>query len=66
MWTIDAPCSRCAHRQSATHTPETPCTDRAEIITRLQELTGTLNAAPFVDGPGDGILIVACKDFAAA
>ena len=67
MWTIDLACSRCKHRQSAQNpTPATPCTDRAEIVTSLQVLTNTLNAAPHSDGPGDGILIVACKDLAVA
>lgn len=67
MWTTDMQCSRCKHRKSAQNpNPATPCTDRAEIITALQPLTGILNAPPHSDGPGDGILIVACKDFAVA
>lgn len=66
MWTIDAPCSRCTHRKTPQHTPATECLDRAALITSLQTLTGELNASPFVDGPGDGIIIVACKDFAVA
>jgi hypothetical protein len=67
MWTIDMGCSRCTHRQSPQNpTPATPCADRVEIVRGLQALTTTLNAAPFEDTPGDGILIVACKDFAVA
>lgn len=66
MWTIDAQCSRCKHRKTPQHIPETECLDRAEIIGRLQALAGTLNAEPYIDGPGDGILIVACKDFVVA
>jgi hypothetical protein len=59
MWTIDAPCSRCCKK------PE--CKDRPEVIKTLTSLTGALNTEePFIDGPGDGVLIVSCKDFAVA
>lgn len=59
MWTIDAQCSRCGKKEA--------CKDRPEIIKALSPLTNRLNTEPeFVDGPGDGILIVACKDFAGA
>lgn len=66
MFTLDAQCSRCAHRQTPQHIPETPCTNRAEIIGTLSDLVGRLNAEPLVDGPGDGMLIVACSDFKVA
>lgn len=66
MWTIDAQCSRCTHRTTPQHTPATPCGDRAVLVAGLQALTNELNAPPLADGPGDGILIVACKDFAVA
>jgi hypothetical protein len=66
MWTIDAQCSRCTHRTTPQHAPATPCGDRAVLVTALQNLTSELNALPLVDGPGDGILIISCKDFAVA
>lgn len=66
MWTIDAQCSRCTHRTTPQHTPDVPCLDRAEIVRSLQALTTTINAEPFESSPGDGILIIACKDFAVA
>jgi len=57
MWTIDAPCARCSKKPS--------CKDRPEIIKTLSPLSNKLNTEePFTDGPGDGILIVACKDLA--
>lgn len=66
MWTIDAQCSRCVHRQTPQHIPEVACANRAEIINDLSALVGRLNVAPLVDGPGDGLLIVSCSDFAVA
>jgi len=57
MWTIDARCSQCAHKSE--------CKDRPEIIRTLTALQGQLNTDDaFTEGPGDGIMIVACKDFA--
>lgn len=56
MWTIDTRCSQCKHKPD--------CKDRTAILTTLSPLSNTLNTdAQHVDGTGDGILIVACKDF---
>jgi len=57
MWTIDAPCARCSKKDK--------CADRPEIIKTLSPLANKLNIEEkFVAGPGDGILIMACKDLA--
>ncbi len=57
MWTIDAQCSRCCKKDE--------CEDRTKIIGTLSPLSNDLNAqAEHVNSPGDGVLIVACQDFA--
>ena len=59
MWTIDSRCSRCWKKGG--------CSDRVALIGALSPLTNTLNTEePHVSGPGDGVLIVACNDFAIA
>jgi hypothetical protein len=56
MWTIDARCAQCAHKPD--------CKDRPEIIKTLTALQGKLNTEEeYTEGPGDGIMIVSCKDF---
>lgn len=54
MWTPDmARCPACPDKEA--------CKDRKKILTTLSALTNELNTAPeHVDGPGDGIIIVAC------
>lgn len=57
MWTIDARCSQCGKKDA--------CADRSKLIGALSPLASELNTSePFASGPGDGILIIACKDFA--
>jgi len=59
MWTIDTRCPSCSKKAS--------CADRKELISTLSPLATRLNTEPeFVDGPGDGILVIACKDFSIA
>lgn len=59
MWTIDTRCPSCSKKEL--------CADRKELIGTLSPLTNQLNTkAEFVDGPGDGILVIACKDFSIA
>lgn len=56
MWSIDTRCPRCTHR--------TECPDRTELYKTLSPLSNKLNVEePFVSGPGDGIIIIACNDF---
>ena len=55
-WTIDARCSKCGKK------PE--CEDRKKLIGTLSPLTNELNTSEqYTEGPGDGILIIACNDF---
>ena len=55
MWTIDAQCDQCGHKPK--------CKDRPEILKNLSGLTGKLNTEDeFVNGQGDGRLIVHCQD----
>ena len=57
MWTIDTRCSQCKLKET--------CADRKKIVQTLSPLANQLNTeTEFVDGPGDGILVVACRDFA--
>jgi len=57
MWTIDARCAQCKHKDK--------CADRKKIMQTLSPLANELNTEEqFVDGPGDGILVVACREFA--
>lgn len=59
MWTVDARCPSCSKKDK--------CADRKALISTLSPLTNQLNTQPeFVDGPGDGVLVVACKDFTVA
>ena len=55
MWTVDANrCPSCPEKET--------CADRKKIITTLSGLSHELNTDPtHVDGPGDGIIIVACQ-----
>lgn len=56
MWSGDARCSQCAKKKD--------CKDRLKIMQTLSPLINELNTLPeYVDGPGDGILIIACHDF---
>lgn len=58
-WTIDARCSRCFKKPD--------CADRPKLISVLSPLTNTLNTEePHASGPGDGMLIISCNDFAVA
>jgi hypothetical protein len=54
MWTVDmSRCPACPDKES--------CADRKEILTTLSGTSHKLNTDPaYVDGPGDGIIIVAC------
>lgn len=54
MWTADmSRCPACPDKEI--------CSDRLKIIQALQAMTNALNTDPaHVDGPGDGIIIVAC------
>ena len=57
MWTVDARCSQCKHKET--------CADRKKILTTLSPLANELNTdVTYVDGPGDGVLVVACREFA--
>jgi len=59
MWTIDAQCPRCCKKNK--------CKDRPEAIKTMTTLVAKLNGkAEFVNGPGDGIIILSCRDFAVA
>jgi hypothetical protein len=56
MWTIDARCSQCGKKND--------CQDREKILKTLSVLSHELNTEEaFVSGPGDGLLVVACRDF---
>lgn len=56
MWTIDSSCARCGKKAT--------CNDRVKIIQTLSPLANELNTDPaFTDGPGDGIIIMSCRDF---
>jgi hypothetical protein len=56
MWSGDAPCSRCEKKKE--------CRDKVKILQTLSPLINELNTLPeHVDGPGDGLLVVACQDF---
>lgn len=54
MFTVDMNrCPACPDKDT--------CQDRKEIVTTLSALAMKLNTDPaHVDGPGDGIIIVAC------
>lgn len=57
MWTIDSRCSRCGKKKD--------CSDRTALIGALSPLVNQLNTEePYASGPGDGILIIGCNDFA--
>ena len=59
MWTIDSRCSQCCKKET--------CPDRPEILATLSPLSNKLNTEePHISGPGDGILIMHCTDFATA
>lgn len=55
MWTVDMNrCPACGDKDE--------CKDRKKIVQTLSALVMELNTAPeHVDGPGDGIIIVACQ-----
>lgn len=56
MWTIDCRCSLCRNKPD--------CPDRPAIILGLNDIVNTLNTNPkYVNGKGDGIMVVACRDF---
>ena len=58
-WTIDTRCSRCCKKDR--------CPDRKKLLGTLSPVTNELNTvAEYVDGPGDGIVIISCNDFAVA
>jgi len=58
-WTIDARCSRCVKKDA--------CKDRPALIGTLSPLTNELNTQEqFTEGPGDGVIIISCNDFAVA
>jgi hypothetical protein len=66
MWTIDTSCSRCSKKDSFVRglIERQACEDRKKLIGVISPLTHELNTAePFVSGPGDGIIIIACNDF---
>lgn len=54
MWTVDMNrCMACVVKET--------CADRKRIVQTLSKETMDLNTDPqFVDGPGDGLIIVAC------
>lgn len=54
MWTVDMNrCPACPEKET--------CADRKKIVQTLSALAMDLNTNPvYVDGPGDGIIIVAC------
>ena len=59
MWTLDAPCSRCLDKAE--------CQDRIALITTVQPLVTKLTVEPeFANGPGDGIVIISCRDLRTA
>lgn len=59
LFTVDARCARC-HKK-------TECLVRVEVITTLTSLTNKLNTDPaLAESPGEGIIILACDDFAIA
>lgn len=59
LFTVDARCARC-HKK-------TVCTVRVEVLTTLSALANKLNTDPHLaESPGEGILILACDDFATA
>lgn len=55
MWTVDMNrCPSCPVKNE--------CADRKRIVQVLSRETTELNTNPdYVDGPGDGLIIVACK-----
>lgn len=54
MWTPDmSRCPGCGDKDN--------CKDRKKIAQVLSSLANELNADENIDGPGDGILIVACS-----
>lgn len=55
MWTIDMNrCPACPEKDK--------CADRKKILQTLSPVTNELNTDPaHVDGPGDGVIIVACQ-----
>ena len=56
MWQADTRCSTCIEKEK--------CADRKEIYSVLSPLINKLNTEPvFVNGPGDGILIISCADY---
>jgi hypothetical protein len=59
MWTVDMTrCPACP----ANPAQGGDCADRKKIVQTLSALTHELNTDPaFVDGPGDGIIIVSCR-----
>ena len=58
-WGIDTRCPSCIHKAG--------CPDRTALYAALSPLTNKLNIEePFLSGPGDGTLIIACQDFAVA
>ena len=55
-WGVDTRCPQCTNKEA--------CPDRPELYKALSPLTGKLNTEePFISGPGDGTLIIACSDF---
>lgn len=55
MYTVDLNCSRCVNKKE--------CKDRIVLITELSATANKLNTEEYLDGPGDGRLVVACSDF---
>lgn len=55
MWTVDMNrCPACPDKDG--------CADRKKIVQTLSALVLEMNTDPtHVDGPGDGIIIVACR-----
>lgn len=55
MWTVDMNrCPPCPVKDQ--------CADRKRIVQTLSKMAMDLNTDPaFVDGPGDGLIIVACQ-----
>lgn len=56
MWTIDMNrCPGCPHKEQ--------CADRLKILQTLSATAMELNTNPVhLDGPGDGVIIVACQE----
>lgn len=54
MWTIDmSRCPSCPYKDD--------CKDRKKLLSVLSPTSNELNTDPaYVEGPGDGIVIVAC------